>query len=400
MHPVLPTFLPTRFLLNPRPRGDGHPGPGTPAVLDLQAHDQAYREISSWEGYAPTPLRTLPGLAGALGVATLWYKDEAERLGLGSFKALGGTYGVFRALLSHLQKKAGIPDASSEGLRAGGYRDLLAPLTVTCASAGNHGRAVALGASMFGCRCVIFLPSDTSHHRREAIRELGADIVEVEGSYDDAVARADQVAEERDWIVVSDTAYPGQEELPASIMAGYTVMAREVLDQLSPGPPPTHVFLQAGVGGLAASVTGYFRERLASRQPRMVVVEPDEADGLFQSALSAGCVPSGGSLDTTMSCLACRIPSTLAWGILEGEVQAFLTIPDQAAEEVLRLLARGVGDDEPILSQPSGVAGLTGLMAALMEPALSDPLALGPESRVLVFGTEGPPTEPPSSKGS
>jgi diaminopropionate ammonia-lyase len=411
---MLPAFLPTRYLLNPRARQVGLGDDARAEILSRKAADKAFREISSWKEYAPTPLRSLDGLARRLGLESLLYKDEAGRLGLGSFKALGGPYGVLGVLLSHLREEEGVEVPSSEALRNGRYAHLLDEVTVTCASTGNHGRAVALGARLFGCRSVVFLPSGTAPDRVEAIREVGARVAPVDGSYDDAVARAAREAEERGWYVVSDTAYPGYVEVPARIMQGYTVMVREVLQELSGDAPaidgsgpdtgstdrrpevslPTHVFLQAGVGGMAAAVSGYLRETLGPRSPVIVVVEPDEADCLFECALAGAPGPSRGSLETSMSCLACREASILAWPILEASADAFLTLPDPAVEDTLRLLEAGTADDPSIRSRPSGVAGLAGLAASLMEPSLSEPLGLGADSRVLVFGTEGPGSIP------
>ena len=367
---MIPQVRPVRYVLNPRADQARPYGPQQSAILNAEAHELAFEEISSWKGYTPTPLLELPGLASRLGVGRLWYKDESTRLGLGSFKALGGIYGVCRAL-----------------------REAKSGSTVACASVGNHGRAVARGAAMFGCRAVIFLPSRTPHGRAQAILDLGATIVTVDGTYDDAVARAAREADERGWTVVSDTAYPGYEDIPRHIMQGYTVMVREAVAQIPAGTLPSHVLLQAGVGGLAAAVTAHLWETLGPDRPRVVVVEPHEADCLLESALAMRPAASRGSLFTSMECLACRNPSTLAWSILKDGADAFLTIPDHAAEDTVALLKRGIGGDPPVHTQPSGAAGLTGLVAAIHEPALAGPLGLGNDSQILVFGSEGPPSQ-------
>jgi diaminopropionate ammonia-lyase len=388
---MLSSARPVRFFLNPRANPGLSYGTEQREVLREATHDEAFLEVSSWESYAPTPLRSLDGLAGKLGIASLLYKDEGTRLGLGSFKALGGIYGVFRVVQGFLEEKTGEAAMGSADLARGGLSRILSTLTVTCASAGNHGRAVARGAQMFGCRSVIFLPASTSRHRRAAIERLEARTVPVEGAFDDAVAQAAAEASREGWRVVADTTYPGYEEVPRSIMQGYSILAREVLEQLAGGPPPTHVFLQAGVGGLAAAVTGYFWERLGRERPKVVVVEPAEADGLLESALHDRPTPSCGSLRTSLECLACRRVSGPAWSILRTGADAFLTLDDHAAEETVELLARGPCGDPPIRTQTSGAAGLAGLTAATFEPALSEPLGLGADSRVLVIGSEGPP---------
>ena len=393
---MIPHVLPIRFLLNPKADRAKSYGPGERSVLDGEANALAFQEISSWEGYEPTPLLELPLLARRLGIGALWYKDEGNRLGLGSFKALGGAYGVFRVLKQKIEN-AGMGPVSSIDLRAGKYAELVHQVTVTCASLGNHGRSVARGAAMFGCRAVIFLPDDTAPDRVAAIEDMGAGIAPVRGSYDDAVAMAARRAKEEGWFVVSDTAYPGYEEVPRYIMQGYTVMAREAVAQLGEENHPTHLFLQAGVGGMAAAVTGFFWEEFGPGRPTVTVVEPAEADCLLETALSGRLNPSRGSLRTAMSCLACRDPSTLAWRILEAGADAFLSVPDYAAVETVAMLAGGSRGDPPIRSQPSGVAGLTGLMATAFEPTLSSPLNLDKDSVVLVIGSEGPAIEHRSS---
>lgn len=390
---MFPFALPIRYLLNPRAAPSLAYGPERARVLNRAAHAAAVREISSWTGYAPTPLLDLRGMAGRLGVETVWYKDEGARFGIGSFKALGGIYGVFRVLQAQLERETGISGIPSADLAGSRFAEFLGKVTVTCASAGNHGRAVARGGEMFGCRSVVFLPSNTPHHRLEAIEALGARTVSVDGSYDEAVAVAAREAERKGWLVVADTTYPGYENVPRHIMQGYTVIAGEVLEQLPPGLLPTHVFLQAGVGGLAAAVTGHFWEHLGAGRPQVVVVEPAEADCLLESALRARPSPSTGHLNTSMECLACRTVSPLAWRILEEGADAFLSIPDFAAEAMVETLGRGLSGDPPVLTQPSGAAGLAGLLLATFEPTLSGPLGLGKDSRVLIIGSEGPASE-------
>ncbi len=388
---MLPSALPVRYILNPKTDPSAEFGSRREMILSREAHESAFKEISSWPGYGPTPLRRMEGLGEKLGLGTLWYKDEGTRFGLGSFKALGGMYGVYRVLQDHLRAVEGISTVSPQALLQGTFGDLLSTFTVTCASAGNHGKAVARGAQMFGCRCVVFLPGHTSPHRVEAIRALGATTVPVEGGFDEGVIRAAEEAEERGWAVVADTAFPGYQEVPRHIMQGYTILAREVLDQIGSDPPPTHVFLQAGVGGLAAAVAGHFWYTLGAKRPRVIVVEPSEADCVLESGLRGRAAPSTGNLRTTMECLACREVSPLAWEVLEEGADAFTSVTDAAVRETVELLERGIGEDPVILTQPSGAAGLTGLIAASLEPGLGRPLNLGTESRVLIIGSEGPP---------
>ena len=209
---------PVRFLLNPAFQRARPYGPAQLSVLDAENHARAHAEIESWPGYAPTPLLTLDGLARELGVNSIWYKDESQRLGLGSFKALGGAYGVLQVLRQVLDRSWGVKDVTSEDLRADVYREEVASVTVTCATAGNHGRSVAWGAKMLGCQAVIYVPTSTSLGRMEAISDYGAQVIPVQGTYDDAVGLALEQAERRGWFVVADTTHVTDEPTTGAIM--------------------------------------------------------------------------------------------------------------------------------------------------------------------------------------
>ncbi|MFN4090004.1 MAG: diaminopropionate ammonia-lyase, partial [Alphaproteobacteria bacterium] len=330
-------------------------------VLNASAFAEASARIAAWPAYAPTPLRDLRGLAAAAGVGGILYKDEGSRFGLGSFKALGGAYAVWR-LLARMAAAAGAPAPDAADARTGRF----AGVTVTCATDGNHGRSVAWGAATFGCRCIIYVHETVSDGRCAAIAAFGAEIRRVPGTYDDAVRRAAADAATEGWTVVSDTSYPGYTDIPRDVMQGYAVMADEALRQSAPDGPPTHVFVQAGVGGLAAAVCGHYWETLGERRPRFVVVEPDRAACLFASAAAGRPTAVGGDLDTLMAGLACGEPSLLAWEILEGGADAFMTVTDAAATDCMRLLADGTGADAPIVAGESAVAGLAGLLGAAM----------------------------------
>ena len=336
------------------------------AIISRGAWKSARSTIGGWPGYGQTPLRDAAPMARQLDLGALWIKDESRRFGLGSFKALGGAYGVLR-----VKEAAERPH----------------DLTVTCASDGNHGRAVAWGASLFGCRALVFLPGHVTEARADAIRELGARVERVDGEYDDAVARADEVARERGYVIVSDTAYPGYEDIPRTVMQGYTVMVGEALDQMGQARP-THVFVQGGVGGLAAAVVGHLWEEMGEGLPRVVVVEPASADCLYQSARAGTPAPASGDLHTVMAGLSCRHVSTLAWAMLRPAAQAFATVSDEGVFPLMRRLALGDAGS-PIEAGESGVAGLLGLLEASAEGKLRGALGLNNESRVLVFNTEG-----------
>jgi len=309
-------------------------------------------------------------------------KDESERFGLGSFKALGGAYAVATLLSAELSRQGIARAATAQALSDGRYRDVTGTITVTCATDGNHGRSVAWGARRFHCSCVIFVHAAVSQGRRDAIAALGAEVVQVDGTYDDAVREAERRAAAEHWFVVSDTSYPGYTETPREVMQGYRLMADEAADQWS-GAPPTHVFIQAGVGGAAAAVSVQIRTRFGA-EPRLVVVEPERAACLLASAQQGSPVAVPGDLDTIMAGLACGEPSLLAWQELERAATAFMAIPDAAAVESLSLLA-----DAGLEIGESGVAGLAGFLLAAADPDARAALDLSVASRILCFGTEG-----------
>ncbi|MCA3276265.1 MAG: diaminopropionate ammonia-lyase [Roseomonas sp.] len=368
---------PFRYFLN---RNHGVPGI---AVLPEGGYARAKAVIMTWPGYAPTPLVALDTIAKAAGVARLDYKDEASRFGLASFKALGGAYAVMRVLQAELAKRDVAREATSADLIEGRYKDATVKITVCCATDGNHGRSVAWGAQRFGAACVIFVHETVSQGRRDAIAKYGAEIRVVPGNYDDAVREAQKQAEANSWFVVSDTSYPGYTEVPRDVMQGYRLMADEAADQISEAP--THVFIQGGVGGVAAAVSVQMRARFGAGV-KLIVAEPDKADCLLASAEAGEPVTVPGDLDTLMAGLACGEPSLLAWQELERGAFAFMSVSDESAVECMKLLAQ---QTPPIVAGESAVAGLAGLLLAMQEPYARGALGLGADSRVLLFGTEG-----------
>jgi diaminopropionate ammonia-lyase len=362
------------LLMNPR-----HGTPGT-VTLPSAGFRRAKAEITSWDGYTPTPLRdlALPGIVR--------FKDEAGRFGLGSFKVLGSAYAVVNLLAGTLARQNVAPSAGSADLAAGRYAEATQRVTITSATDGNHGRAVAWAAARFHCRCVIYLHATVSAGRQAAIAALGAEVRRVPGTYDDAVRACACDAGSHGRLIVSDTSWPGYTEVPRDIMQGYRLMADEAADQWI-GPQPTHVFIQAGVGGAAAAVSAQVRARWGGGEgcgPALIVVEPDRAACLLASARAGRMTTVTGGLDTIMAGLACGEPSLLAWQELERSATAFMAIPDAAAIDTMRFLA-GLG----IVAGESGVAGLAALRLAMADPDAAAALGLDTESRVLVFGTEG-----------
>jgi diaminopropionate ammonia-lyase len=374
---------------NPRAARDAmFDADGRADILSLAAFADAKREIASWPGYGATPLRSLHGLAARADVGSIFFKDEGSRFGLGSFKALGGAYAVFRLLREIIHGRTG-KLATSRDLMAGQHADIASKITVTCATDGNHGRSVAWGAKTFRCRCVIYVNETVTAERCQAIAAYGAEVRRVSGTYDDAVRTAAADAETNKWQVVSDTSYDGYTKIPRHVMQGYSLMVEEALDAMAGVRPPSHVFVQGGVGGLAAGVCSYLWERFKADRPRFVVVEPDKADCLFRSAVAGRPTAVDGPLDTIMAGLACGEVSLLAWDILDVGADAFMTISDEAALECMRLLADGRFGDSPVIAGESAVAGLAGLLLASDDADARRTLGLNSDASVLLFGTEG-----------
>ena len=371
----------------PRLKGDA-----AHRVLTASGFAGAAAEIAEWEGYAPTPLAALDALAGALGLAKLLYKDEGPRFGLGSFKALGGAYAALLVLRREISAALGRP-VSPADIRAGRHAALAARITLVTATDGNHGRSLAWGCRRFGAACRIYIHAGVSEARADAMRALGAEVIRIDGNYDDSVRLSREEAEENGWFAVSDTSWPGYVETPRDVMAGYGVMVKEVCDALD--RPPTHAFLQAGVGGLAAAAAAGLRQHWGGEAPRITVVEPELAACLFESARAGGMTDIRIGEETLMAGLSCGEPSALAWEILAEEAGDFLTVPESFTGPAMRLLARPLGGDPEIEAGESAVAGLAALIAAARSGDMRRTLGLDGESRVLLVGSEGA-TDPES----
>lgn len=379
------------FQIKPNPSADRSLayGDAQRIVVNLSAHTEVAAAITSWPEYEPTPLHTLPDLARRYDVEAIWYKDEGARFGVGSFKALGGAYGVQRVVEDHVRHQQPALHVTIGDLIAGKYRHVTSSLTVITATDGNHGRAVAWGARLFGCNAVIYLPDAVTEGREAAIRAYGAATIRVAGNYDDAVRRAQSDADAQGFTVVSDTSYPGYTDIPRYVMQGYTVMVAEMLHQMAGEEKPTHTFLQAGVGAFAASVYGHLWETWGRDRPILTIVEPSSAACLFESACAGHRVVVGGKHETIMAGLAAGEVSMEAWAILSSGADHFMTIDDSAAASTMRLLARSSAGDPSIVAGESAVAGLAGFLCVALDEAARKRLGLDSRSRVLVVGTEG-----------
>lgn len=354
--------------------------------------------------YRPTPLVALPRLAHHLGVASILIKDESQRFGLNAFKALGGSY----TIALHLADRLGmdIADLDYEHLVSPEVREELGDITLITATDGNHGRGVAWTAQKLGVDCVVHMPKGSTAERLENIRALGARADITELNYDDAVRLSAREAEENGWILIQDTSWPGYEDIPRSIIQGYSTMLAETIEQLRDEHAetvPTHVFVQAGVGALATAVVGAIANAYGTSDeggPRIVVVEPERAAGIYETLRSDdGQIHAvGGDLDTIMAGLACGEPVTVGIDLLADCVDDVASVPDYMAAQGMRVLSSPRQDgadgssDPRIISGESGAAPFGFAHEILTDPELSglaDQLGITADSVLLFLSTEG-----------
>ena len=361
------------------------------AVENLDGWSAAVTEIQSWPEYELQPLHSLPELASRVGVKDIFYKDESQRFGrvLGSFKALGAPYAVFSLLQREVLRATGHRPTAEE-LRAGRFRAITERVTVCVATDGNQGRGLAYAAKTFGCRCVDYIHNHVSSVRKNAMEELGAVVIRIDGEYEASVARAKEDARMNGWHFVSSTSWDDfTEPLPKDVMNAYMVMVEEAIAQVPDLSEVTHVFMQGGVGSIAAAIyLGFEKHFSADNMPRFVLVEPDEADCLFQSASQGRPTPSEGTLRTIMAGLACREVSPAAWKVLDWLTSDFVAIPDSSAANAMTALAQGNGDI-PIVCGESAAGGTAVLLESIKDADLKQRLALDSDSRVILFGAEG-----------
>ncbi|MFT5161129.1 MAG: diaminopropionate ammonia-lyase [Paracoccaceae bacterium] len=313
--------------------------------------------------YAETPLVRADTIAEEFGVASAWLKDERTRMGLGSFKALGAAY-----VIANQANQANVTNTEQ-------FDTLLVGHTYATASAGNHGLSVAAGARIFGARAVIFLADPVPEAFAERLRGMGAQVERTGANYEESMAAAQLAAEQNSWTLLSDASWAGYTELPHRLMEGYLLMAAEITDQLT--QPPTHIFLQAGVGGMAAALAAYFR-KIWGEGPRVIIVEPEAAPALLESIQAGKPVVTTGPV-SNMGRLDCKGPSLIALKGLARDANQFMTISDEQGEQVLNVLRKA-----GIETTPSGGAGV----AALVFGAARPELGLNSGSRVLAIISE------------
>ena len=345
-------------------------------------------------GYKMTPLDAMPNLAHMLGLGGIYIKNEAMRLELNSFKVMGGSFAIYR----FMKKFLGMEDQelSFEYLTSKECHDKAGDIVFCSATDGNHGRGLAWASHMLGHKCKIYVHSETSQARIDAIKKYGAEVTRVKGNYDDAVRQAAEDAKANGWYVISDTSWPGYSEIPTWIMQGYTSMLLETQEQFAGMgiQKPTHVIVQAGVGALAASVVGFYTALFPNDPPLFIVVEPDKAACVYES-IKAGdnaCHSVKGNLDTIMAGLACGDPSPIAFDILNNNADIFIKVPDYVAARGMRILSCPLKGDPFIISGESGAVPLGALYSLLTEnedAKLKEVLNLNEDSIVFMVNTEG-----------
>jgi len=348
----------------------------------------------SFPQYTPTPLAGLGAMARRLGLGGLFVKDESYRFGLNAFKVLGGSFAMARYIAGELG--CDVSRLSYERLTSPQLREQFGQATFFTATDGNHGRGVAWAAKRLGQKAVVFMPKGTAQIRFDNIAREGAQVTIEQVNYDDCVRMAAaQAARTEHGVVIQDTAWPGYEEIPGWIMQGYGTMAAEAAGQLEDqGVRPTHILLQAGVGSMAGAVAGYFIHRYPDAPPRIIVLEARAADCHYRGALAGDGSPRAvtGELSTMMAGLACGEVNILSWDILRNHAAAFLSCPDRFSARGMRLLAAPLKGDPQVISGESGAIGMGALWAVIEDESyreLRQVLALGPDSRVLLFSTEG-----------
>jgi diaminopropionate ammonia-lyase len=335
-------------------------------------------------GYEETPLVDAPKLAGALGVGKVFVKDESRRLGLPAFKVLGASWAVYRALEERLGEDFGDWEEIWELEE---HLEPSLPLSLVAATDGNHGRAVARVARLLGLGAKIFVPGDMATARRKAIADEGAEVIVVDGTYDEAMERSAGEAGERA-LVISDMSWPGYERIPSWVIEGYSTMLWEIDDELERRSEvgPDLVVVQVGVGAFAAAVARHFRSPWASPHPKLMSVEPASADCLLESVEAGSIVSVPGPHDSIMSGLNCGKPSLVAWPTVSRGIDLLVAVDDGPAREAMRLAA-----DSGLVSGETGAAGLGGLLEILRTGGaeVRRTLGIGEETRVLIFNCEG-----------
>ena len=325
--------------------------------------DDAYLTISKWDGYSQTPLLQLNKLSKELNLNKIYYKDESKRFNLKSFKALGGAYAVEKVTK--------------------GNKDI----TVSTATWGNHGRSVAWGANRLGIKCKIFISEYVSDARGKAMEALGADVIKVKGNYENSLVECIKKSTENNWQIVQDVAWKDYMLVPKYTMAGYTVMMKEIVDQLK-NEKITHVILQAGVGGMAGAMVAGIA-RYLDNVPTTIVVEPDSAACVMESIKSGKIEKIDIKRESLMGGMSCGEVSLVPWEILKNSVKHCISLPDDDIAKTMRLLGNSSFSEEKIIAGENSAPGVISLISSCEDQNIKEKLKLNNNSNVLLIGCEG-----------
>ena len=331
-------------------------------VLPKSFIDDAYTSISSWEGYKTTPLIDLNKLSKNYNLNKIFYKDESKRFKLKSFKALGGAYAVEKI--------------------SAGNKDII----VSTATAGNHGKSVAWGAQRLGLKSKIFISENVSESRAKDIASFGAEIIRVKGNYDDSLKACISQSTENNWEIIQDVAWQDYELVPKLTMSGYSVMIKEISEQTN--HYITHIFLQAGVGGMAsaviAGVARYFK-----RIPRIIIIEPESADCVLASIDNSKLTKVEIKKESIMGGMSCGEVSLVPWQIIKNSVNNCLSLSDDNIATTVAMLAKGEFSNDKIIGGECSAPSIISLIMSCNNKKIKQSLDLNEKSNVLLIGCEG-----------
>ena len=331
--------------------------------LSKKEIDNAYSSISRWEGYNPTPLISLNKLSKELNLNNVYYKDENKRFDLKSFKALGGAYAVEKVTQ--------------------GNKDII----VATATAGNHGRSVAWGARRLGLKCKIFVSEFVSDARGQAMADLGADVIKVKGNYEKSLMECIKQSTENNWQIVQDVAWKDYMQVPTYTMAGYTVMMKEIVDQIN-NEKISHIILQAGVGGMAGAMVAGIA-RYLDNVPVTIVVEPDSAACVLESIKTGKIEKIDIKRESLMGGMSCGEVSLVPWEILKNSVKYCISLPDDDIAKTMRLLGNSTFSEEKIVAGENSAPGVISLIACCEDEKIKEKIGLSENSNVMLIGCEG-----------
>ena len=325
--------------------------------------DEAYKSISNWQSYIPTPLIELNKLSKELNLNRILYKDESKRFDLKSFKALGGAYAVEKITK--------------------GNKDVV----VATATAGNHGRSVAWGARRLGLKCKIFISEFVSEARGQAMAKLGAEVIKVNGNYEKSLIECIKQSTENNWQIVQDVAWKDYMIVPKYTMAGYTVMMKEIVDQIK-NDQITHIILQAGVGGMAGAMVAGIARYLGN-VPETIVVEPDSAACVMESIKTGKIEKIDIKRESLMGGMSCGEVSLVPWEILKNSVKFCISLPDDDIAKTMKLLGNSSLSEEKIIAGENSAPGVISLITSCVDDQVKERLKLNSKSNILVIGCEG-----------